>query len=358
MYTRVGKIEQVNPQEGTCTIRWLDKPGMRYNVLLTQGSPKEWNIPERGEIVLVTFDHNERARIIRYINLGHAVKIKEVKSLPKLKEGEKLWEGGRGSYIYMQQNGNILLSTLDQGFFILEAQTGTLKSETVNWKVSTEGGIANFGLVKRFKTDGETREFQEIIDENGDAYTEFRIRMVETADGTLGITGIDDPFIDITLGTYINFDGNVVNKNNEIATPTKQLAVRISLKNGVKIEIDKEGRVSLEAKSWNINKGEVDVDDPDAALGLETASTKGSKGQHVAREHDRVTIPISTSFVDAEHTTLNQKSSSNVSGALTQLAGAIMSPAGSCFLIPTTLQGNVKLEGEITEGAENTYVGD
>ena len=357
MYTRIGMIDQVNPLEGTCTIKWLDRPGRRYDVLLTQGSPNEWCIPKRGDCVLVAFDHHERARIIRYINVGHAARIKDSKSLPKLKDGEKLWEV-EGSYLYLKKGGDIVLSTLDKGYIVLEANTGTWKSETVSWKIITEAGIMNFGLIKRFVSDGTQREYQEIVDEEGNNYTEFRIKIAEQADGILGVSGLEDPFIDIALGTYVDADGKAVNKKGEEGDYNKQLVVKISLKNGVQISIDKEGRVSLKATSWNFNEASVDIDDPDIEKELEINNeSKGLKGQHAAREHDEITIPLSTDYSDDEHLGLSLKSASNLA-SLTILAGAIMSPSGPCTLNPALLTGNINLKGEITAGAKNLLIGD
>lgn len=359
-FSRIGKIEQVFPERGRCSIRWLDKPGIRHEVEMTQGAYKSFEMPEKGAVVLVAFDHHERARIIRYINLGHADRVQHIKSLPKLKEGEKFFEVG-GSYIYMRRKGDIVISTANQGYFILENSSGTLKSETVNWKVTTEAGIIYSGIIKRFVDDGSGSRSNEIITNvAGDDLTEFRIRLVETADGALGLSGIEDPLVDIAVGTFVNDEGVIVNKIDEdtTANPTKELVARISLKSGITIFIDKEGRLSIEGAIININKAEVDTDDADVALGLETASTKGKKGQHVAREHDEVSVPISNSFSDEDHTELTVISTANLT-ALQTLAAAIMSPAGPCSLNPALLSDpSLKLKGSITAGAENVLVGD
>jgi len=359
-FSRIGKIEQVFPERGRCSIRWLDKPGIRHDVEMTQAAYKSFEMPEKGAVVLVAFDHHERARIIRYINLGHEDRIQNIKSLPKLKEGEKFFEVG-GSYIYMRRKGDIVISTANQGYFIIENSTGTLKSETVNWKVTTEAGVIYSGIIKRFVDDGTgTRSNEIITNVEGDDLTEFRIRLVETADGALGLKGIEDPLVDIAVGTFVDDEGVIVNKIDEdtTANPTKELVARIALKSGITIFIDKEGRLSIEGAIININKAEVDTDDADVTLGLETASTKGNKGQHVAREHDEVSIPISNSFVDEDHTELADISAENLI-ALQTLAAAIMSPNGPCSLNPALLSDpSLKLKGSITAGAENVLVGD
>ena len=93
-------------------------------------------------------------------------------------------------------------------------------------------------------------------------------------------------------------------------------------------------------------------------MGLESNdSAKGTKGQHVAREHDKITIPVSGGYTDPEHKGLDIKSPKNLE-ALEKIALAIMSPAGPCSLNPALLTGNIELEGEITEGSTNLYIGD
>jgi hypothetical protein len=359
-YLRIGVVDQVYPERGVCTLRWLDKPGYRAEVLITQASPKSWEIPEKGSVVLVGFDPYERARILRYINLGHEERMREIKSLPKMKEGEKLWEVG-GSYFYLKRNGDVVISTANQGYFLIENSTSTFKSESVNWKVTTDGGIMYKGIIKRFTDNGDgTKSNEEITNLAGDNLTEFRLRLVETADGTLGLKGIEDPFIDLVMGTYVDADGNIVNKKD---SPTinnnKEIAVRIVLKSGIKLFIDKEGRLSIEGAKLNINKAKVDVDDLDIAEGLEeNDSSLGTKGQHVAREHDEITIPISTAFVDEEHSETVSVSPDNIQ-VLTTLASAIMSPAGPCTLNPALLSDpSLKLKGIITQGSSNVLIGD
>lgn len=359
-FSRIGTIIEVFPERGVCSIRWLDKPGIRHNVQITQASPKTFEIPEKGSVVLVVFDHHERSRIIRYINLGHEDRVRHIKSLPRFKEGEKFFEVG-GSYMYMRRNGDIILATANQGYFIIDNSTGTFKSESVNWRVTTEAGIMYSGLIKRFVDGGDGSRSNEIITNfEGKDLTEFRIRLVETADGALGLSGIEDPLVDIAIGTYVDDEGVIVNKKDTdtTANTTKALTVRITLKSGVKIFIDKEGRLSIEGAIININKAKVDTDDADVALGLETASVSGDRGQHAAREHDAVVVPISNNFEDADHTELITASQLNII-ALQVFASAIMSPSGPCSLNPALLSDiTLQLKGIITEGSENFLIGD
>jgi len=359
MYTHLAQITGVDSSKGTCSLRFISpKPGYREDVLISHGSPGDVSMPVKGDYVLFTFDPWEQVRIVSYVNLGQKKRVVDQKTLPELGEGEKFFETG-GSYVWVRDSGDILLATSSEGFLLLENSSGTIKSETINSRVTTEAGVQFSGVVQRFKPDGTSVEYISRFP-LGDPLTEHRIKIVETADLLLSPEGLSDPLIDICLGTYVTDDGNIVNKNNE-ETPTnakKEILARISLKSGVKIYIDKEGRISLEGVKLNINKGSVDVGDEDIALGLEiNHNNLGDVGQRISRTHDQVTIPIGKNNDNTDYKGLITKNTANLS-VLQTLASAIISPAGPCALNPGLLPSNLQLEGEITEGASNIYLGD
>jgi hypothetical protein len=358
-YTRLAQIIEVDGTSGKCSIRFLDMPSSRTDVIILQTSPGVFNIPEIGSICAVVFDINARPFIIGYINLGHESRVKQLSTLPKFKSGEKFFEAG-GSYFYIKKNGNIIISTLSGNFLEIENTTGSLKFETVNWKVVTEGGLFYFGLVKRLipNVDGTT-SYKNVSNIIGDNYTELNLKVMETADGSLGVDETAEPLIDLTLGTLIDKDGNKITKNDTISPlSSKEVLLRLTLKNGTQIDVDKEGRCSIKGIKLNINEGSVDSNDPDVLLELETNDTNlGTKGQHVAREHDEVTIPITSTYTDPDHAGLIIKNEENFA-MLNKLATAFISPIGPCFFNPGILINNEALKGEITEGAKNVYVGD
>lgn len=357
-YARVAQIVDIDGEKGTCSIRFLDIPSARTDVILLQSSPGVFNFPEVGSVVVVVFDKFSRPYIVGYINLGHSDRVRELKTLPKFKSGEKFFEAG-GSYFYIRQNGNIIISTLSGNYLEIENTSGLIKLETVNWKLTTEGGLLYFGLVKRLVSDGINSTYQPITNIIGDSYTELNLKVMETADGTLGIDQNVEPLIDLTLGTLINNEGKKLNKNlKETLFPQKEILLHLKLKNGIQIDIDKEGRLSLKNIKMNINQGSVDIEDPDIELGLESnKGEKGTRGQHVAREHDEVTIPIGLINSSQTHKGLLEKNSLNLD-VLTILSKAIISPTGPCFINPGLLGDNTELKGEITEGAKDIYIGD
>lgn len=369
---RLGRITGINTQAGTCVLEWFDRPGFRSDVILTQSSSNSFFIPKKGTIVLVGFDSKEQARILQYIPVGHATKVQKLKTLPKFKEGDSYIEGG-GSYIYIRANGDVVITTSTESYLLLENSSGTLKSETTNWKALTQAGFEYLGLIKRFKINLDGTSSLKLIQDNFMNYlTEYNLKVLETADNDVNAPGLENPIVSITFGTVVDQLGNIIMKNNLPAETniTKQLAARIALKSGIEIDIDKSGRISILNVNININGGQVDTADTDIALGLEIASTTGTRGQHVAREHDPITVPLGTSYTDSNHTTLASKGLTNINTLITIIKNVIatyqvsgvqpgagmipLSPSAIPYIPPT----NTQLQGEVTGGANNVYVGD
>jgi hypothetical protein len=352
----------VDPINGTCTVKWADHPGVRVNVILTQSSPDDWDTPVKDDVALIEFDQWDRAYIVRYINRGQAARITKSQTLPSLKEGEKVKNGPSGSYIYFKQNGDIELATANQEYFTLENSTGTNKSEATNQKDITDGGISYFGIVQRLlpNTTGSYNS-QVVQNEVGENYVEYHLQIVEFGNGATGITGAVSPIVDITLGTLVNTNGLPVAANGlPTVLPLKQLAVNITLSNGVTLTVDKQGRVQLSSTTLNLNSGSVDLTDPDVALSLEPHNAAiGNRGQHIAREHDVVTIPLPavTPYTDVNHLELTDIAAANLL-TLQQLAQCFVNAGGPCTFNPTLMPASASLQGTITAGAANLYAGD
>jgi hypothetical protein len=312
-FTRIGRIVSVDPAKGICRLQWLDRPGFREGVLLTQGSDGEWNIPRVGAVVIVAFDIGDQARIIRYVNVGHKIKT-DAFELPALSEGEKFWECA-GASLYITANGDIILRSASLGTVTLEKGSDTFKSETTNWKVTTVGGEAFWGQVKRFKPQLDGSYASEVItDLTGDSYVEYTFNLFETAgDKNALIPG--DPLIKITLGTVVDDSGNVVDEEGTtLLDNTKSLCLQFDItKDTTKVfslKINKEGKVSLNCNALTINNG-----------------TKG-----VARLDDEVTSTSTEdstfwNWVNAVHTFLTAANSAGTIGAAnTSYIGKIQLP--------------------------------
>jgi hypothetical protein len=284
-YTRIARIVSVDPANGVCRIQWLDRPGFRENVLLTQGSDGEWNIPRKDSVVIVAFDPKDQARIIRYINVGHSPKISSYE-LPALSEGEKYWECA-GASIYITATGDIILRSASLGTVTLDKGSDTFKTDTTNLRLITVGGDIFFGQVKRFKTQLDGSKLSEVINNiEGNAYVEYTFNLYETDSDRNSLISVT-PLIKATLGTDIDGDGNVVDENDSTVIDDRESVC-------LKFIITKD---SAEVLSLKINKkGEVTAKLPKLVLNNGASATdiiinSGTKG--VARLDDEIEVEIS-----------------------------------------------------------------
>ncbi|MCK9471489.1 MAG: hypothetical protein M0Q88_07040 [Bacilli bacterium] len=351
-YARLAVIEDVDPEKGVCNVRWLDRPGKRKDVIITQNSSTNYSLPEKGSVVVCVFDKYDRAFITSYIPLGQVSRVQDLKTLPKFKEGETFFEAG-GSYVYIRKNGNIILST-PQGYMLLDNSTDTLSQEFANWKLTTEGVHQSSGLVKRYISTLGNKNIEVIEKSDNDVFVEHKLKVHETNSED------SDLLYDLTIGTIIDDNGNPLSRTDNILSKTssKQICVDLKLNNGIRLTIDKDGYVQIDGAKAFINNPSVDADKVDSDKNLSNNSSLGEKGQHVAREHDEITVPVSNNFNDSDHVGLTDISTSNIR-TLTTLAAAIISPAGPCTLNPSLLNDpSLSLKGLITKGAENILIGD
>jgi hypothetical protein len=373
-YIRPGIIEDVDVFNGLCTIRWMDRPGTRVDVPITQGSPREWVMPLRGDSVLCSVDSAEQVRILRYMNQGQPVRMFEV-SLPRLRPGERLWEAGQ-SYIYMKTSGDIEVMSISHGQLLLGNLSRTFGVNVGNFQVKTDGGKLFFGQVKRMVPDPLSggmvqRVVQDLTLQD---LNEMTLNVYEHAPSPTDMVVSPTPIMSMTLGTLVGpIDPTIPLDPTAGKTlawskpagvyipapiPTKEVMCRIKLKSGVQIDIDKSGSLSIQGVKLNINQGQVDTTDPDVALGLEVPSIQGTHGQHVAREHDTVTIPLGSGFTDPAHIGLATQASLNATALQTFITSSFVAGANPITLSPGAAAAQAKLEGEITSGSKNVYVGD
>ena len=261
-YNRPAVISSVNTEKGTCTLRWLDNPGGRVDVLLTQGSWGEYNMPIVGAIVLVQLDNYDQARIVRYLNLNQAQRQKTPDeggkgTLPKLKAGEKFWESGirdasgkivsGGAYIYMNNSGKISLVSPFDDIFEIDPDITTISGKTVNWQIVSGAGTEKFGQIRRWVQDG-TQSVNKIISDDiptvqfpdGTPLTEYTLTVTDKYQAST-------PICKVKIGTVVNDDGKVIDKDGNIVTAdnASALAVKIDIQSNhgsLGITIDKSGK--------------------------------------------------------------------------------------------------------------------
>jgi len=287
---RPAVITGVNPSLGTVNLEWLDHPGNRQNILLTTSGQGIFELPTVGSQVLVGFDNSYSAYIVRHMPVGYRDLVgteRDGQAVPaeirKIFAGEKMLvsysatpiEDGpspygtpqlTGTYFYMSNVGDIFMTTAEGDSWKLDRIANTLVQDTMNYKAITEAGILDFGLTKR-DIDGNSRILSTAgVPLGGEgagvgneqALTEFRVRVLETADADPTTDPeVNDPLIDFTLGTKVSerIDGD--NRSYSIATTDNTYAVEgneiiIQLKTkadqGFEFTVDKEGNVTLKVR--------------------------------------------------------------------------------------------------------------
>ena len=288
--SRLATIESVDPLAGTCIIKWLDNPGGRNEVNLTQGMWGEYHIPIEGAIVYVDFDIYDRARIVRYANTNHSIRQLlpsegGVGEIPKLRAGEKYWESAGGAFIYMNADGKIFFVTPTGDTIELDPNNQLIRMDSVNWKVITDSGTDEFGVIKRWASDGTHKIITDGIPTtkfpNGTPLTERRIT----------INDFNPQFkssvhtVEINIGTYVTDDGKILDANSNTVSPTSSAALifRAELTDSNNnslfvLAIDKSGKVTATSPQITLTTSNLTIASSDIRLGGSDASEHGVLG--------------------------------------------------------------------------------
>jgi len=293
-FLRQAVITSVHPDKGTVNIEWLDHPSMRQEILLPMSGQGIYELPTIGSTVLVGFGKGYSAYILRYLPVGYrdlvgtpridaeGKSVQIVPTIRKIYPGEKMLvsylkdPGGEktsqfitpaptGTYFYMSNVGDIYMETAEGDSWKLDRLNNIIEQNSMNFRAVTEAGVLDFGLVKREFTEGKS-----IISVAGnplgssgqsteEALTEFRLRILETADAnSLTEPEVDNPFIELTLGTKIKkvsdevFELDKTDSSHAQTSDGNSKEIMIQLKTkadqGFEFTIDKEGNLTIKVK--------------------------------------------------------------------------------------------------------------
>jgi len=308
IFLRSAVITSVHPNKGTVNIEWLDHPSMRQEILLPMSGQGIYELPTIGSTVLVGFDKGYSAHILRYLPAGYRDLVgtpridaegKNIQIGPvirKIDSGEKMLvsylkdPGGEktsqfvtpvptGTYFYMSNVGDIYMETAEGDSWMLDRLNNSIVQNSMNFKAVTEAGVLDFGLVKREFTEGKS-----IVSADGnplgssgqsteEALTEFRLRILETADAnSLTAPEVDNPFIELTLGTKIKesldgvFELDTTDSSHAQTSDSQPKEIMIQLKTkadqGFEFTVDKEGNLTVKVKGnvkFAINGGDFQI---------------------------------------------------------------------------------------------------
>lgn len=287
-YLRFAVITQVHSDKGTVDIEWLDHPGARQDILLPMSSQGTYALPTVGSVAVIGFDAGHGAHILRYLPAGYrdlvgtprvdskGNTIEITPTIRKIAPGEQMLISYNsvskamdtaqfkvpettGTYFYMNQVGDIVMETMNQDSWELNRNRNLITQNSMNYQAITEAGILDFGLVKREMPDDTEGIIENIISTTGgsnsaeeDALTEFRLRVLEVADAeSITAPEIDDPLIEINLGTKVTNDGQIVETDNTHAATSdgasKEIMIQLKTKadQGFEFTVDKEGNLTV-----------------------------------------------------------------------------------------------------------------
>lgn len=368
-YLRPAVIIHVDSAMGTVNVEWLDHPGVRQNVLLSPSGQGIFELPTVGSVVLVGFGIGFDAYILAYIPIGYRDLVgtprendQEIApSIRKIDAGEKMLVSyleqseknpanefatpvTTGTYFHMSNGGDIFMTTAEGDSWGLNRSNNIIHQNSMNFRATTEAGVLDFGLVKREFTEGES-----IISVAGnplgssdqfseEALTEFRLRILETADAnSLTEPEIDNPFIELTLGTKIKESSDGVfelDKTDSSHAQTsdgtsKEIMIQLKTKadQGFEFTVDKEGNLTVKVKGnvkFAINEGDfqINIDDgykmelggsngEQALLGESFQKSFNSLVDHINRLHYISPAGTPAPLILAAPAGTAQKSSSN-----------------------------------------------
>jgi len=292
LYLRPAVIVKVHPDVGTIDIEWLDHPGSRQDIVLPISGQGIYELPTVGSTVIIGFDKGQAAYVLRYLPVGYtdlvgtsrkdAVGnvIEITPQIRKIAPGEKLLVSYEsiskveeeaqfnvpvttGTYFYMTQVGDIIMETAGQDSWELNRERSLIIQNSMNYRAVTEAGILDFGLVKRELTDNDDQITENIISTTGtilgegveDALTEFRLRVLATADAdSTTEPEVDDPLVELTLGTKVSDNGQIIKTDGTHATTSgggpKEIIIQLKTKadQGFEFTIDKGGNLTVKVK--------------------------------------------------------------------------------------------------------------
>jgi len=361
---RIAKIVDVNQDSNTVDVEWMwPMQGSMGNIEISSpyvGLRSGMRfIPEVNSVVVVGFAGGRPALLsyllpAKYETLKENPKDNDGKRtrLREISPGEMYFNSSDDAEIFLGET--LELRDKDNNSMHIDPSDGSINFDSLNFYIDNEAGRISMGQILRDvedKVEVITSDGEPITSlAGGNGLTELKIKVKELSDATLLNSDDASPdIIQITLGTLVSQGGlKVVNQaGNEVASDVRLLS-------GARIQIDKKG-------NYNINDGNMlkpDDEEPEVDdISVQGANTAyvGYSQQRAAREGDRTSTPVS--FVaenDVDHPNMNAKVLFNVQ-QLQLLASMFMTPYGPCTFMPT--QKDVKLLGEIVQGANGVFIG-
>jgi hypothetical protein len=223
---RVGRVVTVNKDgdfAGTVDVAYVDGVGGRQKVIVTQKSPKSFDMPDINDIVLLGYTIDGLCYILGYLPLGIANKFAVNADtggteLPPLEAGDQFIKGSKSQGLRIANNGDIILDNGRGGFMTMRHNESTTAIDDVNYSLTTEAGVLYFGIVEREIEDSAGIPHTIMIDTNGLEYvssaqkvaTELVLKVVLASDNDVTTSPpIDSPAIELRMGNVVSNSGTL-----------------------------------------------------------------------------------------------------------------------------------------------------
>ena len=270
LWLRPAVVKSVDPKTGLVDVNCLDYPGIKTGLVMTQAHQGIFQAPTIGSVVLLGFGQGYNPYILRYVPVGYGSQISAGKVHPilagelmlvsyldsKVREKQVSVPVETGTLFYMNNVGNIDMKTAKGSSWGMNNEEDEISQSSMNYKVSTEAGILEFGLTKRHSiitTNGLPIE-ESSSGTTPEGLTEFRLRVLDKADANpLTEPEVDNPFIELTLGVKVDDGGEIVKTTPSHAKTTRdaqQIIIQLKTKaeQGFEFTVDRQGNVTLQIK--------------------------------------------------------------------------------------------------------------
>jgi len=361
---RIAKITSVNSSNNTVDVDWLwpiqgSMGGIEISSPYLGARSGIRFVPEIGCVIVMGFSGSKPIMLsyllpVSYDKLKDSPKDSSGKRtrVREITTGEMYFNSSEDAELFLGRT--VELRDQDNNSINIDPSDGSINLSSLSTYIDNESGRISMGQVIRNIDDGVqviTKDGEPVTAvDGGNALTELTIKVKELSDATILNSDTPSPdIIQVTMGTLVSAGGlKVVNQaGNEIVSDTRLLS-------GARIQIDKDGNYNINDGNMLRPNDEIPEVDEISVQGA-NATYSGYSQQRAAREGDRVSIPVSfVSQNDEDHPNMNGKVVFNVQ-QLQLLASMFMTPYGPCTFMPT--QTDVKLLGEITQGANGVFIG-
>ena len=366
---KIAKIQNVHTDTNAVDLEWLwPVRGGASNIQLGRAGAGLRSgvhyMPEVGSIVLVGYAFNKLVILSYLLPSDYASMLAGTPDaqgnptrLRQLDTGEISINSSENAEVYLNDQVNILDPNGNN--ITIEPDDNSINFDSMILYSDNEAGQITMGPTTRNGSIITSDGLPILSNPGGNALTELNIVVEQYSNGTIFDGTQNNNLANITVGTLVDANGlQVINQaSNNIITNVDYATSSITKPQiaNANFKVDDEG-------NFNINDGNqllpTDVPAvPVPLLNVVTGNTFIAQcQQRVAREGDRVVIPVGIPTTSLEaHPDLANKATFNIE-QMQQIVSSILTPMGPCIgFVPAA--PDMRLVGMITQGSDSFFAG-